>query len=167
MGKDIHMFIVGKQGIIKSNIYTGRNYVWFDQLTDAGDYADDYANLPITFGWSPFTPEILKIRYSRERDYYDHYHFKVKYFVEWFEKYRPNVDAGWVTTYDKWLYETKGIIPHLTHELSERTSEDDFYPQDWHFIEVEKPDDCSKWLYDYIKENNIDGNADVTYCFDW
>lgn len=167
MGSDIHMYIVGKSGIIKSNIYTDRNYTWFDNLTDREIFSE-YKNLPIIFGWSPFTPKTLKFRYSRERGYYDHYHFKVKHFIEWFEKYRPDKDAGWVITYDKWRYENKGIRPQNVYkELSEIADQPWFCAKEWHFIEFENTEDSSKWLYDFIKANNIDENADVTYCFDW
>ena len=166
MRKNIYIFIVGKQGVIKSSIYPGRSHVWFDQLTDEGNYLD-YINLPIVFGWSPFTPENFKTRYSRDEGYYDHYHFKVKYFIEWFEKYRPDKDAGWVSTYDKWQYENKGVKPHKVYqELSEIASEPWFCEKDWHFIELEKEYDFSKLLYNFIKKNKIDENADVTYCFD-
>lgn len=167
MGRDIHMFIVGREGIIKSNIYDGKNQTWFNNIS--GQEEDlVYHNLPIIFGDSPFMPSILKVRYSRNRGYYDHYHFKIKHFVNWFEEYHPDKDAGWVTTYDKWQYENMKIRPLCVYkELSEIADQPWFCAKDWHFIEFEKAEDSSKWLYDFIKANNIDENADVTYCFDW
>jgi hypothetical protein len=167
MGADIHMFIVGANGVIKSNIYEGRNSIWFDNIS--GNINDPvYDHLPFIFGDSPFTPSILKARYSIKRGYYNHYHFKIKYFIKWFEKYRPDKEAGWVSTYNKWQYENKGIRPdNIYQELSEIASEPWFCEKDWHFIEIEKEYDSSKWLYNFIKENKIDENADVTYCFDW
>jgi len=160
IGKDIHMFIVNHQKeILKKEIFDGRNYEWFNQLCGGGD--ERYDELPIVFGWSPFTPVSFKKKYSNE-NYFDFYHMKVKFFISWFEKARPDIDAGWVRTYEKWLYENKGIIPEIQHYLY---PEENFILQDWHFITIEKHD-CFKWLYDYLIENDIDKNADITYCFD-
>lgn len=165
MGVDIYMFIVKNKTIIKNNIYTGRNSEWFDNISDR-IHTNIYNDFPTIYGWSPATPEILKTRYSRKKGYYDFYHFKVKYFIEWFERFKPDTDAGWVTTYEKWLYETKGIIPnYLHHQLSDVSDEVWFCEKDWQFIEVKNNYDCSRWLYDYLIDNKIDPNADVTYCF--
>ena len=160
MGKDIHMFIIDHDVIVRKNIYTGRCSTWFDNLCDNGSY-DEYYYLPITFGWGENVPKELKKKFSIERGYFNHYHIKVKYFLEWFVKYHPNVDAGWATTYEKWAIENKGYKPeYLPKEIPE-----DGNINDLHFIEYTRTDDCSEWLYHYLIDNHIDFNADIVYCF--
>ena len=83
-------------------------------------------------------------------------------FLDWFEHTRPDIDAGWVSTYDKWLYETKGIVPDLSHYL-----EEDANPYDYHFIEVVNPWDSSAWLYNFIKNQSNAAPEDyIVYYFD-
>lgn len=162
MARDIHMFIVHHGNIIKSNIYEGRSPAWFDSITDKSELCE-YEQLPIVFGWPEgLVPQELREKYSRERLYFDHYHIKVKYFKEWFEKYRPDIDAGWATTYQKWLIEKKGFRPGYLPD----TLPNDANVADMHFIEFERISDKSRFLYEYLIENNIDGNDDIVYCFD-
>jgi len=164
LGVDIHIHIVENNKIIKKDIFDGRNYDWFDKLQ--GGYNElqrEYNYLKISQGFSTQTPKSIIEKYS-EKFYYGHRHIKVKDFNEWFIKYRPDLDAGWVTTYDKWLIERKGVsISEIEYykELPE-----DANINDMHFIEFECPYDCSKWLYEYLINNNIDENADIIYCFD-
>ena len=83
--------------------------------------------------------------------YFDFRAIKVNDYINWFRKYRPDKDAGWVSTYDKWRIENKGYIPEdIDHYLDPEAN-----PADMHFIEIEKKYDCAKWLYDYIIDNNI------------
>lgn len=161
MGMDCYMSIVKDGKFIAKDIFDGRNTEWFNNLQDAG-WSYEYHNLPIVFGHSSKAPQEWKDSYTAEKGYFGFYHFLVKYFKEWFEKYRPDRDAGWVSTYDKWRIENKGYIPDdVPHYLPE-----DARMEDMHFVEFANPYDCSVWLYNYLIENKIDDNADVTYCFD-
>lgn len=161
MGMDIHMHLVKDGEYVKKNIYDGRNREWFANLQDEG-WDDCYDNLDIIFGLSPKAPKTIDVAKLREDGYFGFYHIPVKRFKEWFETYRPDKDAGWVSTYDKWRIENKGYVPDdLMHYIPE-----DARIEDLHFVEVVNPYDCSAWLYQYLIENEIDNNADITYWFD-
>ena len=157
------MYIVKDNEVIADNIFDGRNSEWFGNLQDEG-WDDTYDNLPIVHGISSKAPKTSKFDMSllREKSYYGFYHIIVKYFKDWFEKYRPDKKAGWATTYEKWKIENKGYIPE---DLPISLSKDDVI-EDMHFVEYENKYDCSKWLYNYLIENDIDDNADITYWFD-
>ena len=94
--------------------------------------------------------------------YFDHRSVKVHDFLDWFTTYHPEIEAGWVTTYDRWRIFNKGYIPenpqHYLHE--------DDVMEDMHFVEYENPYDCSKWLYNYLIDNKVPDEADITYWFD-
>ena len=160
MGQDIHMFIVQNNRLIKSNFYEGRCSTWFANLRNEGTL-DDYEFLPIVFGWGNFMPQEIAKRYSRERGYFDHYHIRVGYFKEWFNKYHPDIQAGWATTYEAWAIENKGYCPdYLPRVLTEEMIKEDMY-----FVEYPYLMDQSHWLYDYLIKNKIDDNAFICYCF--
>lgn len=158
------MFIVRKGKVIKEDICGIRNQSWFDSMTDRSEY-NEYDYLPIVFGWpEDIVPQNLRDLYSRDRLYFDHYHIKVKYFKDWYVTYRPNIDAGWATSYEKWLIEKKGYVPgYLPTALPE-----DADIRDMHFIEYERVTDKSNMLYEYLMEhaNEVEDNDDIIYCFD-
>lgn len=163
MGKDIHMFIVKDNEILAKEIFDGRNSEWFCNMAvnNCGD--DCYEYLPVKYSWKDNVPEELSKKYNQENDYFDFRSVKVEDFKDWFYKYRPDIDAGWVTTYDKWRIEKKGYVPwDIKHYLDE---DDDL--RDMHFIEVSNPYDCSNWLCNYLVDNKVPNDADIIYCFDW
>ena len=161
MAVDIHMHIVENYQIIKEDIFDGRNYEWFNDITLKDK--DIYKKLNIKAGFSPKTPKNL-IEYISKLDYYDFYYFKVGDFLDWFTGYRPDLDAGWVHTYTKWKMEQYDYIP----------GEDEFYhyldkehiPEDMHFVTIANKYDCNYWLFEYLIKNNISHTADITYYFD-
>ena len=163
MGVDIHMSVIGKDGEMKySEIFDGRNTEWFDNITK--NYHNDfYQNYPVRYELPEKVPEVIKNDHDDpDSCYYDFFHINVGDFLEWFEEARPDIDAGWVCTYDKWLYENKKIVPELNRWLDE-----DANPYDYQFIEVENPWDCSKWLYEYINEHeDITVDDFIVYYFD-
>lgn len=162
MGKDIHLNIVQNGEYIKKEIFDGRNSEWFANLEGDG-WDDCYDHLDTEFGLSPQAPKELNIEKMREEGYFNFYYINVKKFKEWFQQYRPDIDAGWVSTYDKWRIENKGYIPeNIFHYLSEVEN-----PADMHFIEITNQYDCSAWLFTYLVDHKIDDNADITYWFDW
>ena len=161
MGADIHMSIVKNNRYLAKNIYNGRNSEWFDNLQGEG-WKDEYNELPIKYGYSNQTPENYKEKYNENNYYYGFRYINVGDFKNWFIKYRPDKDAGWVTTYEKWKIENKRWVPDdVKHYLDKEDNIDDM-----HFIEFENPYDCSKWLYDYCIKHHISNKADIIYCFD-
>lgn len=76
-------------------------------------------------------------RNINELGYYNPYHINLKDYLEWFVKYKPEVDAGWFSTYDCWRIDNKHWYPHdesIKHYLD---SDDNIH--DWHFREVIDP----------------------------
>ena len=161
MGIDIHMSIVKNKEYIAEDIFDGRNSEWFGNLQKEG-WENEYDELPARCGYSDQSPADYILKYTTERYYYGFFFINVKDFKDWFIKYRPDKDACWVTTYDKWRIENKGYIPeNPQHYLS---CEDNI--NDMHFVEIENIYDCSKWLYNYLIDNHISDDADIIYCFD-
>ena len=159
MGMDIHMALVKNNEYVKEDIFDGRNSDWFNNMAGNG-WDDVYDKLPMNYGLSEQTPAEYEEKY---KDWCFNYRYiNVKDFKEWFQKYRPDIDAGWVSTYDKWRIEKKGYIPEdIFHYLPE-----DANLADMHFIEVINQYDCSAWLFTYLVDNNIDDDVDIVYCFD-
>lgn len=87
---------------------------------------------------------------------------KVSLFKAWFLAYRPDKDAAWVNTYDKWRIENKNYVPEDPKHYLDK--DDDI--RDMHFIEFEDEYNCSRWLYNYLEDNDIPLTADIVYCFD-
>ena len=164
MGIDIHMSIVrnGKESI--PNIFDGRNSDWFRNLCGDG-WDEEYDHLPSHYGIPDECPEKIKEDFDRPaRDgYYGFYYIIVKDFKEWFEDYRPDLQAGWASTYDKWRIENKHYIPEngLPHYLDKEDNKDDM-----HFIEYANIYDCSRWLYQFLCDRNVPGDAYIVYYFD-
>lgn len=161
MGMDIHIHIVKNGEYVVKNIYTGRNSDWFDNMMGNG-YDDCYNYLDLIFGISPQAPKNLDAKELSKKGYFDFFYVSVKNFKNWFKQYRPDISAGWVSTYDKWRIEHKGYIPeYMAYTL---TKEDIL--EDMHFVEVTNPYDPSAFIYSFLIENDIDDNADITYWFD-
>ena len=161
MGVDIHMSIISKDGEVRcSDIFDGRNSEWFGNIS--GDYNSEfYQNYPMRYDIPDKVPDGIR-QAQEDGGYYDFRHVNVGEFLDWYIEARPDVDAGWVSTYDKWLYEKKHIVPELSHWLDE-----DANPYDYHFIEVENPWDCSRWLYEYItSRDDIKSDDFIVYYFD-
>ena len=160
MGVDIHMNIVKNKEVIAKDIFDGRNSEWFNNL-QGGGWNNEYDHLPAEYGFSDQTPDDIKEYYNKDWCY-GFNSVNVSEFKKWFEKYHPDLSAGWISTYDKWRMENKGYIPE---DLPVYLGKED-NPADMYFIEYENPYDCSRWLNDYLVENNIPDDADIIYCFD-
>lgn len=163
MGVDIHMHIVSKDGESKyEDIFDGRNTRWFDNISH--NVIDEvYDSFPCKYGLPELVPEAIKHDFEhREEGYYDFFYVNVEKFMMWFLHKRPDLDAGWVRTYDKWLYEKKDIIPELTRYLEK---EDNL--NDYHFIEVIDPYESSRWLYEFItSHDDLHPEDNIVYYFD-
>lgn len=161
MGMDIHLFIVKDKEYLGKEIFDGRNSEWFHNMMQKG-WNEVYDHLPVKYEVSEQAPNEIDEQKLAEDLYFGFRTVNVGDYRNWFIKYKPNKDAGWVSTYDKWRIENQGyIIEDIPHYLS---SDDNI--NDMHFIEVENHYDCSKWLFEYLEEHNIPNDADITYWFD-
>lgn len=166
MGTNIHMSIVTQDGNFRHrNIFNGRNSEWFDNLQNRG-CSSIYDEFPNIGGLPDIIPEEIKNAYDAPKEdycYYGFYHIVVEDFCKWFDKVRPDIDAGWLSTYEKWLYDTKGIIPkNIPHYLDSKCN-----PHDYHFVEITNPYDCSNWLNQFIKDNvDVCPEDYIVYYFD-
>jgi hypothetical protein len=159
MGRDIHLNILSAEGeVLKQDIFDGRNSEWFDNMCGRDD-DPEYNHLNICYGFPENASEDFVKHYKD--GYFDHRYINVKDFYDWFINYRPDLDAGWVSTYDKWRMERKGYIPDAIHYLPAKNNSIDM-----HFVEIENEYDCSRWLYNYLIDNNISFSANIVYCFD-
>lgn len=161
MGVDIHMHILDKDGkILDKEIFDGRNSEWFNNLQGNG-WDDEYDHFPAYCGLPEVCPKEIS-QFEGEIGYYGFNFMTVGEFNRWFIKYRPDLKAGWVSTYDKWRIEKKHYIPEdLPQYLSSEDNKDDM-----HFVEYVNTFDCSRWLYQYIKEKNFSGDDYIVYYFD-
>lgn len=157
MGADIHMFIVKDNKVDKQIFDDGmRNYEWFDNICHQG-YDRVYDFFPCEIISKDSLPEGIS---KKESEYgYGFRKISVKDFCEWFEEYRPDIDAGWVNTYDKWLYESKGILPQELPKFREE-NEPDMY-----FIEVINTYDLSAELYTILRDGHYEGEDEIIYFF--
>ena len=160
MGLDITMSIVKNGEYLKEKIFKGRNQEWFRNLMQDGN--EIYDKLPIRCGIPAEAPNDWKEKYSKDNYFWGQRWFKVGDFREWYMKYRPDRDAGWTTKYQAWLYENTGEIPEY---FAKELYPDDII-EDRVFIEVINEYDCSRWLCEYLAQNNIPNDAIVVYCFD-
>ena len=160
-GVDIHLYICKDKKYIAEDIFEGRNSSWFANMQKEG-IDDTYQYLPIQYGISEKdTPDDYN-HYNHDLGYYGFYYIKVEDFKNWFLQYRPDEDAGWVTRYEKWAYNNKGIYPeYLKKELTKND-----VIEDMRFIVVTNQYDCSAWLYTYLLDNDIPDDAVIQYCFD-
>lgn len=154
------MSIFKNKECIAEDIFDGRNTTWFNNMMGRGN-DEVYDSLPLGYGISDETSEEWARLHEDPCSYFERHYINVKDFKDWFEDKRPDIDAGWVTRYEAWAYKHKGIVPELHRKLWEND-----IIEDMEFIEVTNPYDCSAWLYDYLKDNNIPDDACIQYCFD-
>lgn len=170
MGLDISLYCIRKDGtILAEDLFDGRNREWFDKMR--GYYNDDeYGKLNISYGKPDFLPQSISDYFLDEdgRDWaFDWRYITVGDYIDWYEKYCPQLDAGWCTKRDAWLYEVKGIIPELYYSLS---CWGDYASDDAVFITIENTYDCNTYvvneLYDLLRESKIKRDDYIVYCFD-
>lgn len=175
MGVDIHLHIVHNGELLKKDIFDGRNSDWFGNLS--GRVTEiAYDEFPCRYDWDceGHCPDSLKDEYLKERkdEYwsgrwtYDERAINVKDFKDWYVKYKPYLKAGYVTRYDAWVYEKKGIAPSpddVEHYLWES---DEPHIGDKVWIEFEYSYEPSTWLCNYLLDNDIPDDAWLVYCFD-
>jgi len=162
MGVDITMSIIKDEEVIAKDIYSGRNSEWFGNLQGEGS-SREYDYFPSKYGIPERVPAFVEKAYKG--DYYYGFHYiKVGDYIDWFEEYKPDLTAGWITTYDWWAYITKHIEPEEIYmNLSSIPQEK---RADYAFHEINNPYNCSTWLYDYLNDNRIPMDAVIVYYFD-
>lgn len=163
MGKDIHMFVLDdvRNEILKEEIFEGRNSEWFSNISGDG-WDQEYDYLPIKYGMPEEAPKKFQCLYehAKQNFYFDFRYFTVGEFKTWYEKYKPALKAGWASVYEEWKYKNKNICPKDLPTI--KPDDNDEYV----FMEYEDNYDCSKWLYEYIKENHFLNNVIIFYYFD-
>ena len=120
MGIDIHMSLVKKSTgfVIFDNLYDGRNSEWFNNLIGRG-YDEVYSKL----SWNVGCPDCITEGEGYEAwckpAEYGGYGFQwipAKEYIDWYEKYRPYLDAGYLTEWENWAYEHNRYDP-FKHEI--------------------------------------------------
>lgn len=157
MGADIHIYVVKDKKVIADDLYDGRHYEWFDNLTGRGN-SEEYDHLETLYGISPQAPDEFNEKYTKENCYYGFYYISVGDFKKWYQKYQPCRKAGWASTWEAWAIENKGLVP----EYLSRYKEGD----DQIFVEYTDLYEPSRHIYEYLMDNRIDDDADLTYFFD-
>lgn len=161
MGVDIHMHLISKEGgVIKEKIFKGRNSEWFDNLSGRGP-DPTYLYLDSKMGLPDNLPELIK----KDSEWcYGYRYVTLKDYFYWYQTYRPYLKAGWVRTYDKWMYEAKNIMPGDEDVYQEKPE-----GEDWEFLEYANeycPDTKVFYtLIDTIKEEYWD-NFYLVWYFD-
>lgn len=165
MGMDITLRILDKNGkFLTGDIYDGRNREWFNNIS--GKYTTDeaYNHLPLGYGTLDFfSNEWLEMEH--DRDYFDFRYISVKEYRNWYMKYNPSFQAGWVNRYTYFLMKYKDYIPEYEIDLYHELDKDDII-EDMVWVEFNDKYDNSTWLYNYLDENNIPNDAWIVYCFD-
>lgn len=150
MGMDMHLSIYKPDGLtpIKEDIFNGRCTNWFVKL-QGRSYQKEYEYLPTCYGIPNVENKKLKDVMDNDFGYFGFNYITVEDYFNWFEKYSPHLDAGWLTMRDWWLLEAKHIEP----TNYDYTLPQDARIEDWKFCVFKAEDDCSEWLYSYLKEN--------------
>lgn len=173
MGRDIRMYICQKGKETKNlwgkDNYCGRNSEWFDNMT-GNDCSGEYNFLPLQYGISPLADARFQKTEEDKKEKQYEYCFDFRYinvgdFKKWFEEYRPDKKAGWVSTYEAWqIKNNKGDIHneiYLDHYKDPERGDDQV------FIETVDKYDMSRRLYERLKELRVSNKADIFYFFDW
>ena len=140
MGIDIHVKIVRDAAIVL-DIDMGRNYSWFSKIQNE---ENEYGYL----NWQ-YNPEYdaipQEVREDLDKGDWGFRFCNVAEFVDWFYKYKPNINAGWIRKKDAWLFNKKGIAPEDYYD----ELEEGCIVADWEFCEFPATDDCAE---DIVKE---------------
>lgn len=161
MGTDIHLHIIDKNGeFLYKDLYNFRNYEWFDNLCSRGSNPI-YDKLNIRVGLPPVANKEI-VDDINEYGYYDPHYIIVKDYMDWGEDCCPEIDAGWVTTREKWLYDTKGVYPE---SIKYALAEDDII-EDMVFASFKDIYDPNIKIYNFCIDNEIPEDTYIVYYFD-
>lgn len=133
MGMDIHMRLIKKSTgfVIFDDLYDGRNSEWFNNLIGSG-YGEVYDKL----FWEKGLPDCITEgtdfeAYHNSRDWgaFGFQWIPAQDYVEWYEVYRPQVDAGYVTEWENWAYENGRYNPFesgIAHYIGDSANKDHY-----------------------------------------
>jgi hypothetical protein len=147
MGVDIHMYVVSYGKYLSSDLFSGRNYLWFDKINNN---EDEYAYLNWKYTLDENIPEDIRRWQKENNGYYGFKFVRISELLDWFETYKPNITAGWVHKIDAWKYRMKNI-PIFEDDIYS-CLENNAIVEDWEFLELPDPDDCMEYIINQIKE---------------
>ena len=165
MGMDIWIDVVNKNGeYVKKDLFDGRNTAWFMKINHE---EDEYEYVPWIYKYdADFIPADVKENFQSEKytGFFGFKAVKVADLLNWYDRYRPDVDAGWIRRYDKWKWENKAIAP----DCIEHYFDDSMDTNDWVWVEnLPKEDEFIKVIIDQIDNNQVNPNDYVIIYFDW
>ena len=145
MGADIHMRLIRKSTgfVVLDDLYDGRCLEWFDNLTGRG-YNEVYSKLSWRFGLPDCITEGEDFEIYQNPHDYGGYNFQwipAKEYIDWYEKYRPYLDAGYLTEWENWAYEHSRYDPfkhEIRHYLADGDREENYIFRE--FIDKGCPD---------------------------
>ena len=166
MGMDIWIHVADKDGnFVKEDLWDGRNSNWFNKIIHEDD---EYEFVHWIYNdQADFVPDEIKKNFDDSEENFGYFGFKavkVADLLNWYDRYRPDVDAGYIRKYDKWKWENKGIAPNnIYHYYDEDMS------NDWVWAEgFPKEDELIKYaIIDKIDNNQVNPNDFVIIYFDW
>ena len=163
MNVNIHMHIIRDNKMVKKDIFNNskKDSDWFNNLQ--GKYGgNEYDHLPVCYG----VPAGFEENRCANGNYnFGHAYMTVKEFCQWFEKYRPDQDSGWVTTKQNWLIKNKNYDPELF--AKPRLTATDIV-DDMIFIEYANKADRSRWLEEYLtiaERNGVIKDSDIIFYY--
>lgn len=165
MGVDIHLNVIKSDGTVilsEDDFPYFRCRAWFDKIMGRCGYDEIYSRLR----WADSSDVVIPVEIAqriKEEGYYGLTVIKISDFINWYNAYKPNIDAGWVTTYDKWLWETKNIYPSDYYKSLDSLGPD-INMRDYHFIELPTEDDCSCIIKETLDEK-LDEKNDTYLVF--
>ena len=165
MGMDMTIHVIRGKEFIEKDFFNGRKREWFDNMRDRGN-EEEYDFLPVSYGLPSEVPDEVLADFQKEDCYFDFRYMTVRDYIDWYRKYRPDLNGGWVTSYDRWRIEKKGHVPaNPIHYLSQEVI--DANGGDLHFVTWEDPFDCARWLYNVLMDCCEIGQDDlIVYYFD-
>lgn len=143
MGTDIHVMVVKDGAFVIPEMDMARNYTWFGKIQHENDEYT-YLNWQYNLENDAIPPEVRK---DIDNGCWGFKFCNVAEFVNWFEKYKPDLDAGWIRKREAWLLDNKGVIPYdYEYELPENC-----VIEDWEFREFPASGDFAEDIITEIK----------------
>lgn len=127
MGADIHMRLIRKSTgfVVLDDLYDGRCQEWFNNLIGRG-YNEVYSKLSWRIGLPDCITEGEDFEVYQNPCDYGGYGFQwipAKEYIDWYKKYRPHVDAGYLTEWEDWAYENGRYNP-FDHGIAHYIADD-------------------------------------------
>ena len=149
MGTDIHIHLITNGKFLLEDMFDGRNSLWFDKINNE---ENEYQYLNWQYNVEDIALPQSVLKEVAEGDYYCYgfKYVKISELLEWYDTYKPYIDAGWVRKIDAWRNRVKHI-PLEDHTIYTYL-DDDAIIEDWEFVEFPAPDDSMEYIVNQIKE---------------